>query len=630
MVLSMVAWHGPWCSLGKTQAQQLRAAVERTVLGEIIPGRSRFCVWTGILGPMLDPDFVADLSAVRHFQDLVIAHDSGSSPLAVPQRMQQVMRRWEWTHLEDGIFSLPAGLGILDLGYDGPACLKHSCEASWQRILYNSEPRLRGQQLPPSSWPCTDEHARWLATPHHRRVAAAAGRDGKAAAKQLKRVIPCTCGEPNPSKQHLTWSCPHLAPTPLRQPNSESERRLLVPLFPLPPMPLPRRHGAVSDTLVRAILSAPPATNGRVLIASDGGAAGKDEFERRASWGAAAGHASTGASVQGMDQSAPAAELAGLLQILAAAATATRTQARPITLILDNKSIAHRARLAGLGIAIRPRNAASAWKSICRFMLDIRHATGADVDVIWVPSHDKDEHWRPPPGYHAQEIRRLNDAADTEANAHLQHVLTAAGLDFAARRAAQAWEKAALLLQLAQLQAFTLKRPDPAKPAHGQERSSVLRLRPGSMGADTEPARKALRPAEERAPLNTGNLPAGDGPSAHGKKRPDASDASPAKRRATRAAPHSGPASAPAQDPTSLAPAAHSNQKPQRTPDDQRPPPDTASAPANRSDPQLPAAQPLTALALDAHNACMDSDQPLCNRKRPPDKAMGPSKRPRS
>ena len=464
MVLSMVAWHGPWCSLGKTQAQQLRAAVERTVLGEIIPGRSRFCVWTGILGPMLDPDFVADLSAVRHFQDLVIAHDSASSPLAIPQRMQQVMRRWEWTHLEDGIFSLPAGLGILDLGYDGPACLKHSCEASWQRILYNSEPRLRGQQLPPSSWPCTDEHARWLATPHHRRVAAAAGRDGKAAAKQLKRVIPCTCGEPNPSKQHLTWSCPHLAPTPLRQPNSESERRLLVPLFPLPTMPLPRRHGAVSDTLVRAILSAPPANNGRVLIASDGGAAGKDEFERRASWGAAAGHASTGASVQGMDQSAPAAELAGLLQILAAAATATRTQARPITLILDNKSIAYRARLAGLGIAIRPRNAASAWKSICRFMLDIRHATGADVDVIWVPSHDKDEHWRPPPGYHAQEIRRLNDAADTEATAHLQRVLTAAGPDFAARRAAQAWEKAALQLQHAQLQTFTLKWPDPAKP----------------------------------------------------------------------------------------------------------------------------------------------------------------------
>ena len=831
MVLSMVTWHGPWCTLSKQQAQQLRAAVERTVLGEIIPGRSRFLVWTGILGPKLDPDFVADFAAVRNFQDLVAAHDPAGVPMVLPSRMRQVVGKWEWTHLEDGIFSLPGDLGVLDLGYDGPACIEHACAASWQRSLYNSEPRLRGQQLPPASWPCTTEHALWLATPPRRRVAAAAGRDGKAAARQLKRVVPCTCGEPNPSKQHLTWTCPDLAPTRLRQPTSESETRLLVPLFPLPPAPPPRRHDSPPGQLVRAILAASPSGNGRVLVASDGGAEGKDAFSRRAAWGAATGSTSTGAPVQGMDQSAPAAELAGLLQVLAAVASASRTQPRPVTLVLDNKGIADRARWAGRGLSLRPRQAAVAWKQICHIMSDIRHLTADDVDVIWVPSHGKKQHWVPPRGYDAKEIRRLNDAADTEATLQLKRVLTVAGPDFAARKAAQVWEQVALSRQQAQLQAFTLRWPDPAKPGHGMPRVSALRVHIAPVRLDTESA-KARRstkrssfsipaPAKRRpapmasatsgtkrssfsteAPAKRGPLATASATAAAGIKRVGTSEAKSAKRRCADAtapanatpvssrqegsaqaaeldsgrqppannqadaratasaapdappSPHraakaptcavsqalSAPKLAPATVPgrqegparaadldsgrpppannqadarltasagadappsprhaakvftctvspalsapepapatasgrqkgparaadldsgrpppansqadavenslcaapanTSAAPVAPAAAPPAPsaaepkgtvwTPDEQRPSPDTAPAPANGPGPPQPASQPLTAAALDAHNVCLESDRPLRNRKRPPDKPPASSKR---
>ena len=125
-------------------------------------------------------------------------------------------------------------------------------------------------------------------------------------------------------------------------------------------------------------------------------------------------------------------------------ASASRTQPRPVTLVLDNKGIADRARWAGRGLSLRPRQAAVAWKQICHIMSDIRHLTADDVDVIWVPSHGKKQHWVPPRGYDAKEIRRLNDAADTEATLQLKRVLTVAGPDFAARKAAQVLEQVAL------------------------------------------------------------------------------------------------------------------------------------------------------------------------------------------
>ena len=65
LVLSLFVHSGPWTTVSIKLLNQWRNAVEQTIIGRAMPGRSHFLLWQ-FLGPDLDLEFALDRQVILH------------------------------------------------------------------------------------------------------------------------------------------------------------------------------------------------------------------------------------------------------------------------------------------------------------------------------------------------------------------------------------------------------------------------------------------------------------------------------------------------------------------------------------------------------------------------------------
>ena len=96
LVISVFSYTGAWTSPTKAVISQWRNAVERTVLGKIVPGRSRYLAWVTALSPFLDPQYALDDRAIKHEKWLVRRQAAGLTADGRASRLNDVLERWAW------------------------------------------------------------------------------------------------------------------------------------------------------------------------------------------------------------------------------------------------------------------------------------------------------------------------------------------------------------------------------------------------------------------------------------------------------------------------------------------------------------------------------------------------------
>lgn len=458
LVLPILTWSGAWNRPTKQELRPVLSAIERAVCGWLTPGRSPFLLWVAELGASLCPFFGLDFAAVRH--EVWRLRTNEPQPDRPSRRMQELARKWRWIPLGAGRFATPEG--EVDLGWDGAAQVRHAARLGWERTHWKADKRAsEGPAVDPAdAHPDASMHAQCFrdhprASQRHR-VALGAGFCGVVEARRRLQPVHCECGEQNPSRRHLAWVCPlrgHSRPMPPPGPM----QALGLPLVPHPPCPPARRLHAPLPRLVQALQAATPEPDGLILIATDGGSEGASAATRVAAWGASFAGNTFGGRVPGSDQTAAAAELWALFEVLLAAQAANVA----VRIVIDNRGVAQTAARLLCTSEPLPRSKPLAWSRV----RDVSRTLPA-IAIHWVPSHGKRPDWRPPVPHHdADRWRALNDYADRRASAALRHAVTSVVPERQARAAALAQARSAISAfdaGITRFQAHLGPRPDPA------------------------------------------------------------------------------------------------------------------------------------------------------------------------
>ena len=461
LVLPIFTHVGAWTRPTASKIQKWQNSIERTVLGRIVPGRSRFLVWAAMLGCRLDPDFVLDSEALRHEvwrSRRSVGNGQGSAQRSTGGRMSEVAEKWGWRRSGAGQYETPDG--VLEVGWDGAAVLQAAAKRGWERHLWEKEPRAqdnRTQALRNVARPCCDSQRALLqgdSALHGERmeVALAAGRDARALSRIYATQVVCSCGEENPDRRHVTWRCtsrPQDMAARVRAPTCGAEEGLLVPMVPRGPRgPVwagRTHHADLAEALRRQWQrkGRPP------LVATDGGSEGSNFDTRVAGWGAHTDgpeleRATASGSVPGLDQTAYAAELWALVELLRAA---TAARVGSIIVIIDNKSVANRAAAIARGAVAGAVNCPEAWAHVASMLANLPGS-----EIHWVPAHGRHPEWSPPEGHNAVEWRALNDTVDHAASAVSKRRWGQSLPERTAVDGAKLWAHHAMRLQLQQLQ----------------------------------------------------------------------------------------------------------------------------------------------------------------------------------
>ena len=503
VVLPILTWQGAWAPPATGKLERLRREVERTIHAKVPEARSRFLTWTceRTLGARADPIFEYDLAALRDEAWRVRRRTQGGQVdhLAEPTpRMLEAAAEWGWQRAGAGVWDTPDG--EIRIGWDGWKSIVATATLGWQRQLWKTEPRVTKRPLlgtqdaravfrrNPRRLPLLDEHKHWLKATEQRPgaparlTALAAGLEGQALATVRARQegtycttappppLACSCGrDPEGSRRHLAWRCRlslpergHWVP-----PGRSAAEGLLVRLAPLPPLPalMPSpEEAAVPAGLADAIRG----TQGRALLASDGGSFDRRVEFRRGSVGFAVQGPDGlirgfGGRRPGLDQTSYGAEVWGLWVLLLALQAAPT----PADIFIDNLAVVRTGRRV-LGGGAPPKNMPEAWEAIARVGRDL-----PDVRLHWVPSHGKRPDWSPAAGFSGEVIRRLNAVADQQASDVQEALMREAAPTHAARKRIRNWTRAALVRQhagllrqreLAGLDNADCEAPAPANP----------------------------------------------------------------------------------------------------------------------------------------------------------------------
>ena len=221
--------------------------------------------------------------------------------------------------------------------------------------------------------------------------------------------LACTCGEPAPTRTHLTFYCSAADWT--RPAGSHIERGFLCKLLPLPLYRPPADPGLDLE-LVSELVQA--AAAGLVICATDGGAFTRPKLDhwQRAAWAIAVatahGQVVVGGLVTTFEQTPAAAEREALWRLL----LHLRRADVPACVFFDNQALVLR-----LHRGLRDES----WEgSNPAFWTAVSSTARRDLQVHWVPSHGKQLRWRAENPEHTAVARALNREADARCTALLQ------------------------------------------------------------------------------------------------------------------------------------------------------------------------------------------------------------------
>ena len=270
LVISLVSWLGPWTSVPHLTAQGWARAVE-TAVDRVVSARSRFLLWAVWARPRLHPKFALAFAAVRH----ELRRSGGAQPPPARSRacpaLAAALSTFAWTIRPDGVWCTPFGQfrpGFLSVGV-----ARLLAEDSWLRELWAVDPKSGGPLQATSHFALRYHRAQ---APHHatggamRRVLHAAAHDTRTLERMRIPFTPCVCGDPLPTRTHVTFDCPAM-PSPLAH-RSSAEHRFLVPLLSglsAPEWQLPD----VPEDLLLALSDA-ETIDSALLVATDGSACG--------------------------------------------------------------------------------------------------------------------------------------------------------------------------------------------------------------------------------------------------------------------------------------------------------------------------------------------------------------------
>ena len=199
LILSLFIHSGPWTTTPRKYLSKWRTAIEAAVLGRVVGGRSRYLVWTGMLGPKLDPEFALDSKVILHQVWRARQHVSQTRTLesleaicAEPARnshgrMAEVLSKWQWSQVS--ATRLDTTHGQIDLAMDGESAIMSAMRRAWEASLWRAEPRAANALVEGQSrdyYPVTKAHVQWMragpSTDHEAfAMASAAGKDSQAA-----------------------------------------------------------------------------------------------------------------------------------------------------------------------------------------------------------------------------------------------------------------------------------------------------------------------------------------------------------------------------------------------------------------------------------------------------------------
>ena len=221
-------------------------------------------------------------------------------------------------------------------------------------------------------------------------AAAAAATDGRDLAR-LREPKACQCGEPEPSRHHLTFDC-RLRPWG-RDRRSEQERRMLCAIVEDEGFAIP---GDEDEAKVGELAGILAAAEDDVLVAAAGGAflAGEHFRWRAASWAVAVGDDTVSGLVTGEVTGEEKTAAAGEREAFAVLCRAVLLTGRRVKVLLDNLAIVQGAR--------RRATADFVEDELWEFWHGFRQVREL-LDIAWIPSHGKRASWLPPGGLQAAE-----------------------------------------------------------------------------------------------------------------------------------------------------------------------------------------------------------------------------------
>ena len=393
LVISTFSWLAPWVHFRKATVQKWAGQVEMAIWGGTsAPGRSAAVFWSGLARIWRHPEVaVCKAALLREWKRPAAGR--------VAPRTSQAFQDIGWTMAGE---TWTTHRGTIDKGTVSTTFLEHLIHDAWQRHLWRRDTKTSAQ-LQDDVSPCFEAGRKLARRDYYwRKVVIGAAADGRTL-KRLGQQIPCRCGEPEPTRHHLTFQCP-AAPW-LDSMRTAEERRTLTPLIPAPVPTIEAEDEEVGVRLLAQALSS--IEDDVVYVASDGSCVAKagSELVQKAFWGVAVhGGPHFGGQVATLEQTPAAAERAGLAVVFKAAQRAGKR----VRLFVDNRAACLRVWRG------QQRND---WSGDLRAYWAGIALCEKGVEVAWIPSHGKKADWTSPEGWIVEEeARKLNDRADLAAN----------------------------------------------------------------------------------------------------------------------------------------------------------------------------------------------------------------------
>ena len=353
-------------------------SVEAAV-GRVVTGRSRFLLWSVWVRPRVHPQFALSFAAVRH----ELRRTGGSQPprpgAAPCPALSASLAVFAWSILPDGTWATP--FGQFQPGFLSATVALRVAEDSWARLAWAADAETT-QALAAHEHVALSFHHRTVlmpATGTMRRALHAAAHDTRTLQRMELPFAACTCGDPLPTRTHVTFDCPDDVFPGQRR--STAEHRLLVPVvsgLSSPTWHLPE----VSEDLLLG-LSQAQTVGHAFLVATDGSAlqapAVRDlMWFQHAGWGIATSEVSGFFGVvPGLGRSSAAAERYALLVL----ANAAHILGVPVCVLTDNSALVDGFNTSGPHVDF-----GAFWAMIHALLLD-------GSSVHWVPAHGRHEEW---------------------------------------------------------------------------------------------------------------------------------------------------------------------------------------------------------------------------------------------
>lgn len=393
LVASLFRWLGPWSTFPANTLRRWSSHMESALWGRRPPpGRDRYLFWVTFGPHTMHPEYLI------HFEALRREWRAGSStPCPTATAAFQFFR---WTR-HPTHWDTP--YGPIRPAWDTERLLGHLAARSWLRLLWDYDTKT-ADPIRPTQEPVTEHLRPFRSTldPHLRRVVLGCAADARLLAR-LGHNKPCACGNPCPSRTHLTFQCPLIPWSQARA--TDAERRLLTRLVTFLPATLDVLDPPVD--LVHYLLRQRAAGTSIICMALDGSCLDPtgQTFGCCTAWAAAAADGHTfGGALTGADHTPHYAERMALWYVTAAAAAA----ALDVLVLTDNEAVARRFDSL-LRYGRKAGDASEFWHQL---LARWRPASR----LAWIPAHGKRPGWTPPAGYPSPDLcRAMNAAADSTA-----------------------------------------------------------------------------------------------------------------------------------------------------------------------------------------------------------------------